>query len=335
MSFLDSRLDVTMDVYQKKSTDMLYPKQNILALGYPNWNSQVTMNIGSMKATGWELGLGWHDKIGKKFDYNVGVNMSGVKNKAVKLSGDGPISVGDFNGDQIIRNEDGGQIGRFYGYIADGLFQNLEEVYAHTDEHGKVLQASAQPGDIRFLDLNHDGSINEKDKRYIGNAYPDLMLGVNLGMKYMNFDLSANFYGTFGNDIYNKTKTLYSGASGSNVYAGTLAAAWHGEGTSNDIPRLTANDNNQNYTRVSSFFVEDGSYMRCKLLQLGYTVPKSFVGGVDLRLSLSAQNLFTITGYSGMDPERPQLGNSVLDTGIDNTAYPNPRTFLFGVDFKF
>ena len=156
-------------------------------------------------------------------------------------------------------------ISRFYGYVADGIFQNWDEVYAHTNENGKLVQSNAQPGDIRFKDLNHDGVLDENDKTWIGNPYPDLMVGLNLGFSYKNIDFTANFYGTFGNDIFNKTKGLYSGVSGQNVWAGTLQKAWHGEGTSNDIPRLSYNDLNQNYTRVSSFFVEDGSYMRCKL----------------------------------------------------------------------
>ncbi|MBS5110126.1 MAG: TonB-dependent receptor [Phocaeicola vulgatus] len=283
MSFLDSRLDMTFEYFQKKSSDMLYQKQN------------------------------------------------------VKFSGDGPIQTGGFNSDQIIRNEDGGLISRFYGYVADGIFQNWDEVYAHTNENGKLVQSNAQPGDIRFKDLNHDGVLDENDKTWIGNPYPDLMVGLNLGFSYKNIDFTANFYGTFGNDIFNKTKGLYSGVSGQNVWTGTLQKAWHGEGTSNDIPRLSYNDLNQNYTRVSSFFVEDGSYMRCKLLQVGYTLPKKWLNGTELRLSLSAQNPFTITSYSGMDPERPQIGKdgSVIETGIDGIAYPNPRTFLFGIDLKF
>ena len=342
MSFLDSRLGVVFEYFQKKSMDMLYQKQNIMALGYENWNSQVWMNIGSMQARGWELGLTWRDQVGKDFSYDIGLNLSAVRNKALKFSGDGPISAGDFSGDKIIRNEDGGLISRFYGYVADGIFQNMEEVNAHTDEHGTKIQPNAQPGDIRFKDLNHDGVLDANDKAYIGNPYPDLMMGLNLSMRYKNIDFAANFYGTFGNDIYNTTRERYSGAGGDNVWAGTLEKAWHGEGTSNDIPRLSYNDLNLNYERVSSFYVEDGSYLRCKLLQIGYTLPKRWVGGADLRISFSAQNPFTITGYSGMDPERPMVdgttdssGGSAINTGIDNVAYPNPRTFLFGIDFKF
>ncbi len=340
MSFLDSRLNATFEYFQKKSKDMLYQKQNIFAVGYPSWNSTVWMNIGSMKAKGWELSLNWNDKAGD-FSYDVGLNLSAVENRAVKFSGDGPISVGGFNSDQIIRNEDGGLISRFYGYVADGLFQTWEDVYAHTGEHGQLVQPNAQPGDIRFRDLNHDGTLDEKDKTFIGNPYPDLMMGLNLGLRYKNVDFKANFYGTFGNDIFNTTRGMYAGTNGLNVWEGTLEKAWHGEGTSTDIPRLSYNDLNLNYTRVSSFFVEDGSYMRCKLLQIGYTLPRKLVGGAQLRVSFSAQNPFTITGYSGMDPERPMVdgttdsGGSAINTGIDNIAYPNPRTFLFGVDLKF
>lgn len=341
MSFLESRLGVTFEYFQKKSRDMLYQKQNILALGYDNWNSQIWMNIGSMQARGWELGLTWRDQVGKDFSYDIGLNLSAVQNKALKFSGDGPISVGGFNSDQIIRNEDGGLISRFYGYVADGIFQNWEEVYAHTDEHGTMIQPNAQPGDIRFKDLDHNGVLDANDKTYIGNPYPDLMMGLNIGLRYKNIDFAANFYGTFGNDIFNTTRGRFSGTNGQNVWAGTLEQAWHGEGTSNDIPRLSYSDLNLNYQRVSSFYVEDGSYMRCKLLQVGYTLPKQWVGGADLRISFSAQNPFTITGYSGMDPERPMVdgttdgSGSAINTGIDNVAYPNPRTFLFGIDFKF
>ena len=335
MSLLQSRLGVTFEYFQKKSMDMLYQKQNIHAIGYPSWNNTVWMNIGSMKATGWELGLSWRDQIGKDFSYDIGVNLSAVRNKAIKFSGDGPIYTGGFNSDQIISNVDGGLISRFYGYVADGIFQNQEEINAHADEHGTLIQPNAKPGDIRFKDLNHDGILDANDKTFIGNPYPDLMMGINIGLRYKNIDFTANFYGTFGNDIFNKTKGMYSGINGQNVWAGTLEKAWHGEGTSNDIPRLTYNDVSQNYERVSSFYVEDGSYMRCKLMQIGYTLPKKWVGDTDLRISFSAQNPFTITGYSGMDPERPALDGSVIETGIDNTAYPSPRTFLFGIDFKF
>ena len=327
-SLFNSRLDLTFDYFKKRSHDMLYNKNVFKYMGYPKWPSSVMMNIGEMEAAGWEVGATWRDRVGD-FRYEIGVNLSGVRNKAIKLTGDGPVDV-DFS-----RSEDGGLIGRFFGYQTDGLFQNWTEVYAHTDEHGTLIQPDAQPGDIRFIDRDGDGRISESDRTYIGNPYPDVVMGLNIGLYWRDWDLTANFYGSFGNDIYNTTRAKYSGRDGENVFAGTWDKVWNGEGSTNDIPRLSVNDSNQNYSRTSDFFVEDGSYFRCKLLQLGYTLPRKLINGYTLRFSVSAQNLFTITKYSGMDPERPNLEGDVLKTGVDWIAYPNPRTFLFGVNFNF
>lgn len=334
MTLLNNKLDVTADVFRKKSTDMLLQKNNLLVLGYPMWDGRMWENIGSLQATGWELSLNWRDKI-EKVTYEIGVNLSSVKNKAKKFADDAPLYGGSFFNDYITKNEQGREVSRFWGYVADGIFQNWSEVNAHSDNNGKLIQGDAKPGDIRFKDLNGDGVLDENDKKYIGNAFPDLMLGVNLRVAYKGFDLMANFYGTFGNDIYNSAKSnLYSGEGGTNVYAGAYDKAWHGEGTSHKYPRLSVNDANMNYRRVSSFFVENGSYFRCKLLQLGYTLPTEWTKYCDIRVSISAQNLFTLTKYSGLDPEMAAMGGA-LDSGIDNFGYPNPRTFLFGVNINF
>lgn len=335
MAFLQNRLRVTADWFTKKSHDMLMKKDNLLILGYPMWNGQMWENIGSMKATGWELSLNWNDKVAD-FNYGVSVNLSSVKNKAVKLNGD-YIYTGSHNGDYIIRNEEGKDISQFYGYVVDGIFQNQTEVTSYTNEHGTAMQPNAQPGDFRYKDLNLDGTIDEKDKTYIGNPFPDLMAGLNLTAAYHRWDVQAQFYGTFGNDIYNLNRERYFGLKGANVMAGTLEKAWHGEGTTNEYPRLSVNDANLNYTRPSTYFVEDGSYFRCKLLQIGYTIPQSVLRRCSVRLSLSAQNLFTITGYSGMDPETASMSgsNGITESGIDWTGYPNPRTILFGVNVNF
>lgn len=335
LTLLQQRLNVTFDIYQKTSHDMLYARQSQLIAGLPTWMGAITQNIGEMRARGWELSLDWRDKIGE-WDYNVGVQLSGVRNKAIKFSGDGPVWGGsNILNESIIRNDDNALISRFYGYQTDGLFQNWEDVYAHTNEHGKLIQPDAQPGDIKFLDRNHDGVLDENDKTFIGNPYPDLMIGFNLGLNWRGFDFLANFYGTVGNDAFNVSRQRWSGMNGMNVYRGTLDKAWHGEGTSNDIPRLSYNDLNQNYSRVSDFYVEDASYFRCKLLTLGYTLPESITGKFNLRLYFSAQNLFTFTSYTGMDPERPFYDGGSIETGIDRSNYPTPKTYLFGLDFKF
>ena len=333
-ALLKNRLKVTAEYFQKTTHDMLLQKENLLILGYPMWNGQMWENIGKMSAKGWELSINWNDHIGD-FTYGVGLNLSSIKNKAITLNGD-YMYTGSFNGDYIIRNEAGQPLSQFYGYVADGLFQNETEVKSYTNQYGEAMQPNAQPGDIRYVDLNHDGTIDENDKTYIGNPFPDLMMGLNLTAGYKGFDFSANFYGTFGNDIFNTNWGRYSGVDGQNVYAGTLNAAWHGEGTSNKIPRLSVNDSNMNYKRPSTFFVEDGSYFRCKLLQIGYTFPRKwFNDKLGLRVSFSAQNPFTITGYSGEDPETASMGSGVTSAGIDSNGYPNPRTYLFGLNFTF
>lgn len=341
-SFLNNRLELTADIYSKKTKDMLTTNPNLMVSGYPMWNAEMWTNVGNMKSNGWELSLNWKDQV-RDFRYEVGVNMSSVKSKITDLGQVTELLRGGFFNDYIIKNEVGGEISRFYGYIADGIFQNWTEVNSHTSNTGELLQADAQPGDIRFKDLNNDGVLDANDKTYIGSAFPDLAIGLNAHVAYKNFDLVANFYGTIGNDIYNSAKGGFlAGTDGQNVYADAFDKAWSGEGSTNYYPRLSYADANLNYRTVSSFFVEDGSYFRCKLLQIGYTLPKKLTKGVELRLSASAQNLFTITSYSGMDPERGSASakNSsgvyqVLETGIDNIAYPNPRTFLFGVNINF
>lgn len=332
--FLDNRLDITADIFLKKSKDMLIKQRNLMVTGFPMWEAQMWSNIGSMEAKGWELSINWKDQM-RDFNYEVGVNLSSVKNIGKNFGLTTEYLNGGFFNEYIIKNEVGGEISRFYGYVADGIFQNWTEINSHTSNTGELLQPDAVPGDIRFKDLNNDGVFDEKDKTYIGSAFPDLMVGLNIRLGYKNFDLVSNFYGTIGNDIYNSAKGgFYAGTEGQNVFADAYDKAWRGEGTSNYYPRLSYTDANLNYRRVSSFFVEDGSYFRCKLLQIGYTLPAKMTKGLGIRLSASAQNLFTITSYSGMDPERAALG-SALEAGIDNLGYPNPRTFLFGLNINF
>ena len=334
LALLQSRLKITADYFEKTSHDMLMKKDNLLILGYPMWNGQMWENVGKMKASGWELGINWNDQI-QDFTYGIGLNLSQVKNKAVKLNGD-YIWTGGFSGDYIVRNAEGESLSQFWGYKTAGIFQNETEVKSYTNEHGESLQPNAKPGDLRFVDLNNDGVIDSNDKTHIGNPFPDLMVGLNLNAAYKGFDLVANFYGTIGNDIFNKNIGRYAGTDGQNVYAGTYDKTWRTDNTGAEFPRLSVNDSNMNYKRVSDFFVEDGSYFRCKLLQIGYTLPKQwFNNKLNLRLSFSAQNLFTITNYSGADPEAASMGKSVTEAGIDYTGYPNPRTFLFGLNMSF
>ena len=335
MSFLDSRLDMTFEYFQKKSSDMLYQKQNIFAIGYPDWNSTVWMNIGSMKASGWELSLNWHDKVAD-FRYNVGLNLSAVKNKAVKFSGDGPIQTGGFNSDQIIRNEDGGLISRFYGYVADGIFQNWEEVNSHAFQ-----STETSPGDIRFKDLNNDGKINEDDRTVIGNGFPTLSYGLNLTASYKNFDFSMNMYGVAGMDIYSysaaRLTSMYGPDGGyQNVLAEYVKNAWTLENPNGKYPRITKGDHNKNH-RASDAFIKKGDYLKISNIQVGYTFPKNLIKHAKMenaRVFVSADNILTLSSYNKWGD--PEVGsNRVLLTGFDGGRYPFPLSISFGASVQF
>ena len=210
-------------------------------------------------------------------------------------------------------------IAYFYGYKTDGIFQTQNDVYAHIGTDGYQLQPNAKPGDVRFVDVNGDNAITPDDRTFIGNPTPDWTLGINGGIEYMNFDLSFLFTGAFGQQIFN-------GAQRQDLtYTNRPVSAldrWTGEGTSNEIPRYTWADGNNNY-RVSDLYVEDGDYLRLKNLQIGYTLPKKFLERIKStawRFYISAENLVTITGYSGAEPEIGAI--SSLDIGIDRGVYP-------------
>lgn len=330
LGLLNNRLTVTADYFYKESSDMLLEVDNVFLLGY----SSMWSNVGSMSSEGVEFAINWADQIGD-WSYSIGGNISHTKQTALTLlGGDAPILTGSWNSQYIISNQEGEEISQFWGYVADGLFQNETEVNAHTDEYGNVLQPYAQAGDIRFVDLNNDGVLDDNDKTFIGNPNPDFTYAFNASVAWKNIDFAIEFYGSQGNEIYNTSLSNYSGAEGQNFTAGAVEPAWSGEGTSNYIPRLSVNDLNSNYSTVSSFFVEDGSYLRCKLLQIGYTLPKDLLKCCSLRISLSAQNLFTVTGYSGLDPETAAIGD-VTSQGIDWYGYPNATSYLIGLNFNF
>ena len=235
------------------------------------------------------------------------------------------------NGEKTMTIE-GEEPGFFYGYKADGLFQNKTELNRHTNNKGEFLQPYAVEGDIRFLDINGDGVLNADDRTKIGSPWADVTMGLNLNFSYKNFDLVANFYASVGNDLVNQNKDELNNVVGkTNKLSGLLNEAWHGEGTSNDIPRLSTTDNNQNFSKFSSFYIEDGSFLRLKNFQLGYTFKKIPVLN-KLRLYVSAQNLFTLTKYKGVEPE---VSGDVLSFGFGGWNYPVQRIYTAGVNITF
>ena len=322
-----NKISGTLEYYQKTTKDMLFVKQFPTYSGFPSY-ATIWTNVGSMRSNGIDLLLSYKEQKGD-FTYGADLTFTTVNVKMVSLSAEGEKLYGSSNRTLTV---DGEEPGYFYGYVADGLFQNQTELNSHTDEHGTELQPYAQVGDVRFKDVNNDGKLDDKDRKKIGSPWADYNIGLNLNFAYKNFDLVANFYSSIGNDLVNQNiSDLYNGASLTNKVNGLDQMAWHGEGTSNYIPRLSKDDNNENFTKFSSLYVEDGSFLRMKNLQLGYSFYNKF-GFDKLRLSLSGQNLWTWTKYSGVDPE---VGGSVLGSGFGGWNYPVQPTILMGLNVAF
>lgn len=326
VEFLDGKVAFTGDYYIKNTSDMLYAAPIPLHVGaaFP-----PTQNIGEVRNNGVELALNHRNIVGG-LKYEIGGNIAFVNTEVLYLGEGGePISTGRVQSANanVSRTEVGQPIAGFYGYVTDGIFQNTEEVAAHAFQSEQT-----QPGDIRFKDLNGDGEITEEDQTYIGNPTPDFTYGGNIRLDYKNFDFNLFILGSYGNDIYNAT-TRYDF-----TYVNRPVSQlnrWTGEGSTNENPRVSLTDPNQN-ARVSDRFVEDGSFMRIKNVQLGYTLPRdiSMRAKIEkLRVYVSSQNLFTITNYSGLDPEIGAL--NALEIGIDRGFYPQARTFLGGIQLAF
>ncbi|GAF02184.1 SusC/RagA family TonB-linked outer membrane protein [Saccharicrinis fermentans] len=318
VTLFNSKATASVEYFQKKTIDMLFEMPYPYYSGYPNYSS-IMSNIGSMKSSGWELALSYRDHIGE-LNFDVTLTAMTGQVEMTKLSNTAPVVYGT---DEKTKTVVGDEPGYYFGYKTDGLFQNQYEVNSHSSDQGVLLQPYAQPGDIRFIDVNGDGELTGEDRTKIGSPWPDFTTGLNVSLSYKGFDFLANVYASIGNDLVNELKDdLYSTtASESNVKSGLLNTAWHGEGTSNSIPRVSHVDNNQNYTRFSDFYVEDGSFLRLKNLQLGYTIPQSLSEKAGLsrcRVYVSGQNLLTVTNYQGVEPE---VGGNALNTGFGGWTY--------------
>lgn len=328
MSFFGNSLDVSMDYYVKKTKDMLL---NMPIPSFGAFPNSPFFNAGDLNNKGFEFVVNYRNRVGNDFNYNVGLNMSTYKTEVTKLTS-------EYLSGNVSRTYVGGPIGRFWGYKQIGIFQNQSEIDNYVDKNGQKIQPNAQPGDFKFAKLGESGELNDDDDRtFIGNPNPDLIYGFNLGFSYKNFDLSMAFQGTIGNDIWNVAKGNLSSAGRQNALADAYTQAWTKEGDTDAIyPRITNSSSNNNM-RSSSFYVEDGSYLRLQNVQIGYTIPASVCQKSKLfsscRFYVSGQNVFTLTGYSGLDPE---LGiNNPLNMGVDATRYPSSRTFTFGVNLQF
>lgn len=327
--FLQNALTFTADYYIKKTNGMLMEMPIPAYVG----ESKPWGNVGSMRNTGLELEANYKLKL-KKWNFRVGANVSYLTNKLLDLGN----STGYNNLDSyanvgtISRAQNGYCYPFFYGYKTAGIFQNWEEINSYVNSNNELIQPKAQPGDVRFVDLNGDGVIGDGDRTKIGKGMPDWTYGFNLNVSYKDFDFSLVIQGTVGNDIYDATRRTDLKYVNLPSY---MWGRWTGEGTSNRIPRFTWADTNNNWLS-SDLFVKDGSYMRVKNIQLGYSVPKKFTNKAfvpNLRLFVAAENLLTFTKYDGFDPEIGSSGGTSI--GIDRGMYPQARTWTVGLNLNF
>jgi TonB-linked SusC/RagA family outer membrane protein len=314
IGLLRNKVYLSVDYFNKNTSDILLPISLPSLVGNV---SPTIVNAGEVSNKGIEVALNLRNTL-RNFYYSVNANMATVTNRVEKLHPNLPSIIGD-----VYKTEPGHSLASFYGYVMEGIYQTQDEINKHL--HG-TNNPSAKPGDIRFKDLNGDGIINDKDRDYLGNSIPKVSYGLNLSGGFKGFDLSALFQGVGGVYIYNDAKQITDYDSRPFNHSTAVLDSWHGPGTSNTIPRSTFNDNGS--SKKSSIFVEDASYFRLKNLELGYSFAGFKKAGVqNLRLYISAQNVFTVTNYTGLDPESTDL--------IDRGTYPQSRAILFGINAKF
>jgi hypothetical protein len=326
ISVFNKRVTLSADYFQKEVDGLLFTPSASLYLGTV---PIPTSNIGATRSTGVDLTLGFTETIAKQLKVSTSFTFTTAKNEVTATNSDGTARILGgyyFNGQSqsVTVFEKGFTPGYFYGYKTDGLFQNDAEIAAAATQPGAV------PGDIRFVDMNKDGVINAQDMTQIGDPFPDFTLGGNLSLEYKGFDFSAFAYASVGNDVYRayERNAIYSNKDR------RILARWTGEGTTNDSknPRYSFVDANSNI-RVSDRYVEDGSFLKIKNIQLGYTFPSTAAKKwfSSLRVYAQVRNAFVFTKYSGFDPE---ISGGILDTGVDRGSYPQPRTYTLGIDIK-
>lgn len=334
--FINSRLGLNVDYYYKKTKDWIVQAPVVATAGA----DAPYINGGDVTNKGVEVGLTWNDRIGKDFSYNIGGNFAYNKNKVGKIpTSDGMIhmtsgaSAMRDNMTEFYRCQDGHAMGFFWGYKTDGLFQNQKEINDWVAAGNGILSGT-EPGDIKVIDQNHDGQINDDDKIDLGNGIPKWNFGFNLGFNYKNFDFSAVLSGAADFKIANGQYRNWGNNQGKANYTTYFLQRWNGEGTSNSVPRLTSDDHN--WTNFSDLWLEDGDYLRIANITLGYDFSKiikcKYIS--QARFYVQVQNLYTFTKYSGMDPEVGYGGDSWV-AGIDCGTYPHARTYLVGVNLKF
>lgn len=324
-------LTLNVDYFIKKTSGILRP---ITIPGYVGVSESPVGNIADMENRGIDIELGYTKSIGE-FNFAVNGNFSYLQNKVTYVAADAdfiPGEAGFQTMGSVTRIQVGQSYNYFFGFKSDGIFQNQAEIDAYKNKSGGLIQPNAKPGDFRWVDVNGDGMITNDnlDKTNLGNSIPKYTFGLTLLADYKNFDLMVFMQGTGGSKIFQGLRRLDIGNAN---YQSRVLGRWTGEGTSNNYPRLSTVDDNGNSSRMSDFYLEDGDYARIKIVQLGYSLPSrlvSKIGASRVRFYVTAENLFTLTKYTGYDPE---IGGTVF--GVDHGVYPQARSIIGGVQLQF
>ena len=326
--FANNKIDVTLDYFSRKTEDLLLVPSVSGILGvYAPGASAPTINAGTVENKGIEFSIAYKDQLSENFDFNISYNFTTLKNEVLAVSSNTDFLTGGQFGvgqEPPSRMEVGFPIGYFCGLQTDGVFQNQAEVDAH------ATQANASPGDLKYMDINNDGTIDSNDRTSLGDPIPDVTMGFNIGFNYKNFDFGAYTYASVGNDIVRN----YERQQNQTNKGIQFLNRWTGEGSTNTFHRVTNGANSNSL--FSDFYVEDGSYIRIQNVQLGYTFGDKFkeATGIDqVRIYTSVNNVYTFTEYRGFDPS--SSSGAPIGGGIDFGFYPVPRTYLFGINIKF
>lgn len=329
----NNRLSLTADYYVKNTKDILLTVPIPISSGGAN---DPIRNAGKIRNNGFEFNLGWMDQPNPDISYGINLIGSFNKNKVIAMGSESGSIKGGSTNQNITTSETkaGYPIGGYWLISTAGYFNSQEEVDAYAKD-GKKIQPAAEPGDIKFVDANNDGVINDDDRVFQGSPFPDFTFALNGNMRYKNFDLSIGLQGVLGNKIYNATRqTLEDVTKGSNFLASCLDY-WTPENKNASHPRLTWDDPNRNTRAESDRYLENGSYLRLRSVQLGYTFPQTWFKGAiqHARVYINAENLFTITSYSGYSPD--VNADNANYRGFDNFIYPTNRTFMLGLNVTF
>ncbi|MFP5040655.1 SusC/RagA family TonB-linked outer membrane protein [Parasediminibacterium sp. JCM 36343] len=320
---IKNKVSISFDYYEKRTSGLLFNPTLSLYLGTA---ASPSANVGTTKTSGIDMNIGYTELLSKSFKFSTNATFTTSKN-LVTYTNNGIITGGNYGipNQSITRFQTGYAPGYFYGYKAIGIFQTQDEIAK------SPTQPNAQPGDIKYADVNGNGVIDDSDRTQIGNPFPKFTAGWNLSLEYKGFDFNIFIYGSYGNDIY---RAYERNLAETNKYRGVLAR-WTGPGTTNNPknPRVTFKDPNNN-TRASDRYLQDGSFIKIKDLQLGYVIPAHLYKNVfsKIRVYVQVKNLLTLTKYDGFDPE---IAGGIFDTNIDRGAYPQARIYSMGIDCKF